>query len=80
MIAIPTVGPSPFTILNTPGGTSASCRISANTYADKGATSLGFRTIVQPAASAGPTLQEIWFIGQFQGVINPQTPTGSFQP
>jgi hypothetical protein len=33
---------------------------------------------VQPAASAGATLQTIWLIGQFHGVISPQTPTGSF--
>ena len=28
-------------------------------------------------AMAGATLQEIWFIGQFQGVMKPHTPTGS---
>ena len=33
--------------------------------------------MVQPAASAGATLQAIWLIGQFQGVIRPQTPIGS---
>ena len=42
-----------------------------------GAISVGFSTIVQPAASAGATLQAIWFSGQFQGVIMPQTPIGS---
>ena len=41
--------------------------------------SLGFKTIVHPAASAGATLQAIWFIGQFQGVISPHTPIGSFR-
>ena len=30
------------------------------------------------AAKAGATLQAIWFIGQFHGVIIPTTPTGSF--
>ena len=29
------------------------------------------------AAMAGATLQAIWFNGQFQGVMNPQTPAGS---
>ena len=29
-IAAPTVGPSPFTMLNTPAGTPASCRICVN--------------------------------------------------
>ncbi len=39
-----------------------------------GATSLGFSTMVQPAAMAGATLQTIWFKGQFHGVIRPTTP------
>ncbi len=42
-----------------------------------GATSDGFSTIVQPAAIAGATLQTIWLIGQFHGVISPTTPIGS---
>ena len=33
--------------------------------------------MVQPAASAGATLQAIWLSGQFQGVMKPQTPIGS---
>ena len=33
--------------------------------------------MVQPVARAGTTLQAIWLIGQFQGVIMPQTPIGS---
>jgi hypothetical protein len=33
--------------------------------------------MVQPTASAGPTLAAIWFSGQFQGVMKPQTPIGS---
>ena len=75
--AAPTVGPSPSTRLKTPGGTPASCRISAMTWPESGAISEGFSTIVQPAASAGATLQAIWLAGQFQGVMSPQTPTGS---
>ncbi len=51
--------------------------ISAKMTALRGAISLGFSTMVQPAAMAGPTLQAIWFSGQFQGVIMPQTPMGS---
>jgi hypothetical protein len=34
--------------------------------------------MVQPVASAGATLQAIWFTGQFHGVMKPQTPIGSF--
>jgi hypothetical protein len=33
--------------------------------------------MVQPAASAGITLQAIWLTGQFHGVIKPHTPIGS---
>jgi len=33
--------------------------------------------MVQPAISAGATLQAIWFIGQFHGVISEQTPIPS---
>ena len=76
-IASPTVGPSPLTRLNTPGGTPASCSTSANSMAFIGATSEGFRMTVQPAASAGATLQTIWLIGQFHGVMKPHTPTAS---
>ena len=75
--AAPTTGPAPFTRLKTPGGTPASCRISAKIRAFSGATSDGLSTIVHPAASAGATLQAIWFSGQFHGVMKAHTPTGS---
>ena len=58
--AAPTSGPSPLTRLNTPAGTPASCITSANSSALRGDSSLGFRTMVQPAASAGPTFAVIW--------------------
>ena len=51
--------------------------ISAKMMPVIGATSLGFSTMVQPAAMAGATLQAIWFSGQFQGVIRPTTPMPS---
>jgi hypothetical protein len=63
--------------LNTPGGTPAASMISANSTALSGDTSLGLSTIVQPAAIAGATLQAIWLMGQFHGVISATTPTGS---
>ena len=75
--AEPTPGPSPLMRLKTPAGTPASSRISAKIMASNGATSLGLRIMVQPAASAGATLTAIWFIGQFHGVMRPQTPMGS---
>jgi hypothetical protein len=65
------------TMLNTPAGTPAACMISAKMWPENGATSEGFSTMVQPVAMAGATLQTIWFRGQFQGVMNPQTPIGS---
>ena len=77
LMAAPTSGPRPLIRLNTPFGTPASCRISAKISAEVGVNSEGFRIMVQPAASAGATLQAIWFSGQFHGVIMPMTPTGS---
>ena len=49
----------------------------AQRMALNGEYSEGFSTMVQPAASAGTTFAATWFIGQFQGVISAQTPTGS---
>ena len=49
----------------------------AQTEAVSGVCSAGFRTIVQPAASAGPHFQATISIGKFQGMIWPTTPTGS---
>ena len=51
--------------------------ISAKIWPENGAISEGFSTMVQPVASAGATLQAIWFSGQFHGVISAQTPIGS---
>ena len=76
-MAWPTPGPSPLTRLKTPAGTPAAAMTSAKTTPLKGAISLGFSTMVQPAASAGRTFSVIWLIGQFHGVMNPQTPIGS---
>ncbi len=77
-MAAPTSGPVPLIMLNTPAGMPAASTISAKIWAEKGAISDGFSTTVQPVARAGPTLAQIWFIGQFQGVMKPTTPIGSF--
>jgi len=45
--------------------------------AESGESWLGLSTMVQPAASAGPTLHVTWFIGQFHGASSAQTPMGS---
>src|SRR5471032_1261646 len=73
----PIFAPSPWIRLNTPAGTPAAAKISAKICDENGASSLGLSTTVQPASSAGATLQTIWFIGQFHGVISAHTPTGS---
>ena len=75
--ASPVVAPSPLTKLNTPAGNLVSSINSASIIDDNGASSDGFKTIVHPEAIAGITFKQTWFIGQFQGVINAQTPFGS---
>ena len=55
----PTSGPVPFTKLKTPAGKPLSWMISAKIMALMGAISLGFKTTVHPAASAGATFKVI---------------------
>ena len=62
--------------LNTPAGTPASSASLARARAHNGVSSDGLTTIVQPAASAQPTLRVIIAIGKFHGVIAAQTPIG----
>ena len=62
-IASPTTGPTPLTRLKTPGGRPTSSITSARMKALIGATSLGFSTTVQPAASAGATFSTTWYSG-----------------
>ena len=54
-IASPTTGPCPVTMFKTPAGSPIAIHASASSIAFKGASSLGFSTTVQPAASAGAT-------------------------
>ncbi len=54
--AAPATGPSPVTMLTTPGGSSSASKICASTSADSGVCSAGLSTAVQPAASAGRQL------------------------
>ena len=61
--ASPAARPRPVTTLSTPGGRPASSAASARRKAERGATSLGFRTTVHPAASAGATLATAWWSG-----------------
>ena len=69
--------PSPGTIDTTPGGSSASWRISASSRAVRGVVSAGLSTEVLPQASAGASFQAAINSGKFQGTIWAATPSGS---
>ena len=76
-VSSPPIGPdAPVTTLNTPFGTPARSPSSASASAENGVAEAGFDTIVQPTASAGPTLRVIIAAGKFHGVIAAHTPTG----
>ena len=60
-----------------PSGKPASSASSPSRRAVSGVCSAGFRTIAQPAASAGATFQIAISSGKFHGTIWAQTPTGS---
>ena len=75
----PTSLAPPVTHENTPFGTPARSASSHSASAENGVAVAGFKTIVQPAASAGPALRVIIAAGKFHGVIAAQTPIGSFK-
>ncbi len=75
--AAPVPGPSPVTMLITPGGKPASSANSPSRRQVRGVCSAGFMTIVLPAASAGPHFHATISNGKFHGMICPHTPTGS---
>ena len=75
-IAAP-VSPKPVTMFTTPSGSPASWTSCPSRSAVSGVCSAGFRTTVQPAASAGAIFHAAISSGKFHGMICPQTPTGS---
>ena len=75
--APPIATASPETMLNTPAGMPACSASTAKAKADNGVSSDGLRIIVQPAASAGPTLRVTIASGKFHGVIAATTPMAS---
>ncbi|MNK91303.1 hypothetical protein D3C87_1113970 [compost metagenome] len=75
--APPIATASPDTTLNTPAGIPACSANTAKAKADRGVSSEGLRIIVQPAASAGPTLRVTIASGKFHGVIAATTPIAS---
>src|ERR1700688_3041588 len=74
--AAPTARP-PVTTLTTPGGTPASTAIRASNKALSEVSSAGFNTAVQPAARHTASFALAKEKGEFQGMINAATPTGS---
>ena len=64
--------------MKTPGGIPASSTSSAKRSVDTGVCSDGLTTNVQPAASAGASLNIISRHGEFHGVTAATTPIGSF--
>ena len=71
---LPTSGP-PVTALMTPGGSTWFIS-STSLSVESGVKGEGLMTTVQPTRSAGMTCQAAMISGQFQGVIDPTTPTG----
>ena len=59
----------PVTMLMTPAGMPARSARTPSASAEKGVSSDGLITTVQPAASAGATLRVIIAFGKFQGVM-----------
>ena len=60
-----------------PGCRCARRRAGPSSQATHGVSGAGLSTTVQPAASAGPTLARLIWVGTFHGVIAATTPTGS---
>ncbi len=76
-VSVPPISAAePVTTLKTPFGTPASWARAAKARAENGVCDAGFKTIVQPAARAGPALRVTIADGKFQGVMAPHTPTG----
>ena len=61
-----------------PSGIPLWTRISPSLSADKGVYSAGFKIAVQPVAKTGAIFKMAIRNGKFQGIINPQTPIGTF--
>src|SRR5260370_12603568 len=77
MIACPSgAGSRPGTTDSTPAGSPASAKHRPTSRADSGVSSAGLTTMVQPAASAAPSLRKICSEGKFHGVIAAVTPAG----
>ncbi|MNN77548.1 hypothetical protein D3C81_1940200 [compost metagenome] len=63
------------TMLTTPLGRPASCRMAIRASAVAGVGPAGLMTTVLPKAMAGAIFQAGMAMGKFHGVIRPKTPT-----
>ena len=70
----PTVPPGPATMLTTPGGRSASWKISPSIRAVTEVNEAGLSTELLPAARAGPIFHEAMMNGKFHGMMPVHTP------
>ncbi len=68
-IADPASFPKPGIIFTTPSGIPQSINIYPSFRADKEVFSAGLRTVVQPVAKIGASLNAAIRIGKFQGII-----------
>ena len=78
-ISSPTAGVPPLsdvTTLSTPLGIPACSPSPASASAQRGVSSEGFTTTLQPAASAAAALRRIIVSGKFQEVMRAEGPTG----
>src|ERR1700692_4117310 len=75
----PQDSPKPVTTLSTPGGKPASRHSCASRSDDRGVSSAGFNTTVQPAVNTGPNFQAAISKGKFHGIICATTPIGSLR-
>ncbi len=66
----------PARTLITPAGIPARSASSTIAKAESGVAVAGLHTVVQPAASAAPTLRVNMALGKFHGVMQATTPTG----
>ena len=76
VISPPISEADPVITLSTPFGTPARSASSASASAENGVCDAGFKTTVQPEASAGPALRVIIASGKFHGVMQATTPIG----
>ena len=69
--------PGPVITFTTPGGKPHSSMMRASSMAESGVSEAGFKMIVLPVPSAGPSFHTAIISGKFHGMIDAHTPMGS---